>query len=45
MFIPITEMPKFIPKPLVPLSTATENYHLIPEFLQLKKKITYKHDG
>ena len=36
--VPITDMPKFTPKPPVPLSTATD-------FLQLKKKITYEHKG
>ena len=45
MSIPITEILKSIPKPPVPLSTATKNNHLFPEFPQLKKKIIYKRDS
>ena len=43
--VPITDMPLFIPKPTFPLYTATKNDHLLSDFLQLKKKITYKHEG
>ena len=37
--VPVADMPLFIPKPPVPMSTATNNDHLLPEFLQLKRKI------
>ena len=38
-------MPKYTPKLPDPLSPATKNNPLLPDFLQLKKKITYEHDG
>ena len=43
--VTITDMLTFIQKPPVPLSTATKNNHLLPDFLQMKKKITYEHGG
>ena len=43
--VTIIDMPKFIPKPPFPLSTATENNRLLPDFLQFKTRITYKHKG
>ena len=38
-------MPRYIPKPPTPLQPATANDPLLPEFLQLKQKVTYEHDG
>ena len=43
--IPIVDMPKYIPKPPKPLSPATKNDSPLPDFLQLKQKVTYEHDG
>ncbi len=40
--IPATGMPSLIPKPAVTLSDTS---HLLPPFLQLGSKITYKRDG
>ena len=44
IFTPIADMPRYTPKPPVSLSPATKNNPLLPDFLQLKKKITYEHD-
>ena len=37
-------MPNYTHKPLKPLSLPAENNPLLPDFLQLRKKITYEHD-
>ncbi len=43
--IPLSEMADIIPKPLVDIATSNSQDSLLPPFLCLNSKITYKHDG
>jgi hypothetical protein len=40
--VPASKMPNLIPKPVISVSDTT---HLLPPFLKVGSKITYKHDG